>query len=325
MRFGIIGTADIARKALIPAIERTEHTVDAIASRDESRARAVADEFDIPRAFGSYEALLGAPDLDAVYNPLPNGLHGEWTKRAADAGLHVLSEKPLTADADEAVSVVEHCRDAGVTLMEGTMYRYHPRTERAAELVEEELEGVHAVNASFKFRLEGQPDDVRLNPSLAGGALMDVGCYAVSAARLFLGEPDRVYAHQHDSRDAGVDTDLMGILEYDDGAMAHVDGSFDAPEVQRYRVEAENGWVEAQPAFNVAADAPATLEYEIDGEEGSERFEPVDQYAEQVNAFANCVDSGAEPRTGGEEAIANMRVIDALYESAERGAPVDVE
>jgi predicted dehydrogenase len=324
MRFGIIGTAAIARSALIPAIERTEHTVDAIASRDESRARETADEFGIPRAFGSYEALLEDPDIDAVYNPLPNGLHGRWTKRAADEGLHVLSEKPLTADADEAEAVVDHCRDAGVTLMEGFMYRYHPRTERAVQLVEEELDGVHAVNASFKFRLEGRPDDVRLDPSLAGGALMDVGCYAVSAARLFLGEPDRVYAHKRDSRGAGVDTDLMGILEYDGGAMAHVDGSFDAPEVQRYRVEAENGWVETQPAFDIAADTPATLSYSIDGREDTERFKPVDQYAEQVNAFANCVDSGAEPRTGGSEAIANMRVIDALYESAARGAPVDV-
>jgi predicted dehydrogenase len=324
MRFGIIGTAEIARTALIPAIERTEHTVDAIASRDGSRARAVADEFDIPRAFGSYEALVAAPELDAVYNPLPNGRHAEWTERAADEGLHVLCEKPLAADADEAASVVEHCRDAGVTLLEGFMYRYHPRTERAVELVEAELEDVHAVNASFKFRLDGRPDDVRLDPSLAGGALMDVGCYAVSAARLFLGEPDRVYARARDSRGAGVDTDLMGILEYDDGATAHVDGSFDAPEVQRYRVEAENGWVEAQPAFNVAADAPATLEYAIDGEADTETFEPVDQHAEQVTAVAECVDSRAEPRTGGEEAIANMRVIDALYESAERGVPVDL-
>ena len=324
MRFGIIGTAGIARSALIPAIERTDHTVAAVASREESRARAVAEEFDIPRAYGSYEALLDDPDVDAVYNPLPNGLHAEWTKRAADEGLHVLCEKPLAADADEAASVAAHCDDAGVTLMEGFMYRYHPRTERAVELVDSELNGVHAVNASFKFRLEGNPDDVRLNPSLAGGALMDVGCYAVSAARLFLGEPDRVYAHKRDTRGAGVDTDLMGILEYDD-AMAHVDGSFDAPEVQRYRVEAENGWVEAQPAFNVAADAPATLEYAIDGQEGREEFEPVDQYTEQVTAFADCVDSGTEPRTGGREAVANMRVIDALQASAERGVPVDVE
>jgi len=325
MRFGIIGTAAIARSALIPAVERTDHTVEAIASREGSRARAVAEEFRIPRAYDSYEALLDAPEVDAVYNPLPNGLHAEWTKRAAEAGLHVLCEKPLASDAEEAASVAAHCDDAGVTLMEGFMYRYHPRTERAVELVESELDGVHAVNASFKFRLDGRPDDVRLNPSLAGGALMDVGCYAVSAARLFLGEPDRVYAHQRDSRGAGVDTDLMGILEYDDGAMAHVDGSFDAPEVQRYRVEAENGWVEARPAFNVAADAPATLEYAIDGEERTEQFDPVDQYAEQVTAFADYVDRGVEPRTGGEEAVANMRVIDALYESAERGAPVSVE
>ena len=324
MRFGIISTAGIARSALIPAVAKTEHTVDAIASRDESRAQAVASEFGIPRSYGSYEELLADPDLDAVYNPLPNGLHAEWTKRAADAGLDVLCEKPLAADAAEAESVATYCHDAGVTLMEGFMYRYHPRTERAVELVETELDGVHAVNASFKFRLDDH-DDVRLDPDLAGGALMDVGCYAVSAARLFLGEPDRVSAHSRDSRDAGVDTDLMGILEYDDGAMAHVDGSFDAPEVQRYRVEAENGWVEAEPAFNVPADEPATLTYEIDGREGRERFTPTDQYAQQVEAFADCVDRGVEPRTGGREAVANMRVIDALYESAASGSRVDVE
>jgi predicted dehydrogenase len=324
MRFGIISTASIARSALVPAIGKTDHSVDAIASRDESQARAVADEFGISRAYGSYEELLADPDLDAVYNPLPNGLHAEWTKRAANAGLDVLCEKPLAADATAAESVAAHCRDAGVTLMEGFMYRYHPRTERAAELVDEELDGVHAMNASFKFRLDDR-DDVRLNPALAGGALMDVGCYAVSAARLFLGEPDRVYAHKRDSRGAGVDTDLMGILEYDDGAMAHVDGSFDAPEVQRYRVEAENGWVAAEPAFNVPADEPATLTYEIDGREGRERFAPTDQYAQQVEAFADCVDRGIEPPTGGSEAVANMRVIDALYESAASGSRVVVD
>jgi len=323
MRFGIISTAGIARSALIPAIGRTDHSVDAIASRDESRARAVADEFGIERAYGSYEQLLADPDIDAVYNPLPNGLHAEWTERAADAGVDVLCEKPLAADAAAAESVAAHCRDAGVTLMEGFMYRYHPRTERVAELVATELEEVHAVNASFKFRLD-DPDDVRLDPDLAGGALMDVGCYAVSAARLFLGEPDRVYAHSRDSRGAGVDTDLMGLLEYDDGAMAHVDGSFDAPETQRYRVEAENGWVAADPAFNVPADEPATLTYEIDGREGHERFAPTDQYARQVEAFADCVNRGVEPRTGGDEAVANMRVIDALYESAARDSPVVV-
>ena len=324
MRFGIISTAGIARSALVPAIETTEHSVDAIASRDGSRARGVADEFGIPRSYGSYEELLADPEIDAVYNPLPNGLHAEWTKRAADAGLDVLCEKPLAADAAEAQSVATHCRDAGVTLMEAFMYRYHPRTERAAELVDEELDCVHAVNASFKFRLDDR-DDVRLDPDLAGGALMDVGCYAVSAARLFLGEPDRVYAHSRDSRGAGVDSDLMGILEYDDGAMAHVDGSFDAPETQRYRVEAENGWVAAEPAFNIPADEPATLTYEIDGREGRERFAPTDQYARQVEAFADCVDRGVEPRTGGREAVANMRVIDALYESAANGSRVDVD
>ena len=322
MRFGVLSTAKIARTAVVPAIQATDHTVAAIASRDPERAESVAADLGVPEAYGSYEALLTA-DIDAVYNPLPNGLHGEWTTRAADAGLDVLCEKPLTADAAEAEAVAAHCRERDVTLMEAFMYRYHPRTERAAELVERELEAVHSVEATFKFRLDGRPDDVRLDPDLAGGSLMDVGCYAVSAARLFLGEPDRVYATQHDSRGAGVDTRLTGVLAYDDGSTAAMSGSFDAPEVQRYRVEGANGWVEASPAFNVPADEPAELTYAVDGQRTTERFDPADQYRLQVDAFADAVARGVEPRTGPTEAVANMRVIDALYESAENGTPVE--
>jgi predicted dehydrogenase len=322
MRFGVLSTAKIARESLVPAIAASEHTVAAVASRDAGRARSFARAFDIPDAYGSYDDLLES-DVDAVYNPLPNGLHGEWTKRAADAGLHVLCEKPLTADAAEAESVIERCRERGVTLMEAFMYRYHPRTERALSLAAE-LTGVHSIEASFKFRLE-DTDDVRLDSSLAGGATMDVGCYPVSFARAVLGEPDRVYANAHDSRGSGVDTHLMGLFEYDDGSMAHVAGSFDAPETQRYRVEAENGWLAADPAFNVPADEPAVLEYEMDGERETERFDPVDQYRLQVEHFARCVERGEEPRTGPTDALANMRALDALYESADAGEPIPLD
>jgi len=206
--------------------------------------------------------------------------------------------------------------------MEAFMYRFHPRTERAIELAAERLEDVRSVSAAFKFPLFGDPDDIRLDPDLAGGSLMDVGAYAVSAARQFLGEPDRAYAHTDDSRDAGVDTELAGILEYDDGASARVASGFDTETVHRYRVEARNGWIEVENAFDIPDDEPVELEYLIDGEHGVETFAPVDQYRLQVEQFVEYVEAGRRPRTDADEAIANMTVIDALYESAERGAPV---
>lgn len=153
---------------------------------------------------------------------------------------------------------------------------------------------------------------------------MDVGCYAVSVARGFLGDPDRAYAHAHDSRGAGVDTDLAGVLAYDDGAAARVASGFDTQPIQRYRVEAENGWLEVDGAFNPPGDDPLELEYRLDGRHVVETFDPVDQFRLEVEAVASSVEAGRPPRTDGEEAIANMRAVDALAQSADRGEPVPV-
>lgn len=324
MEFGILSTAGIARKSVLPAIRASEHDVGAIASRDGDRARALADEFDAPRSYDSYDDLLGDSQLDAVYVPVPNALHAEWTKRAADAGVDILCEKPLAVDVDEARDVAAYCEERDATLMEAFMYRYHPRTERAIELAREGLDDVRSVSASFKFALYGDPENVRLDEALAGGSLMDVGCYAVSAARQFLGEPDRAYAHTHDSRNAGVDTELAGILEYDDGSSARIASGLDTPKVQRYRVEGPNGWIEVEDAFDAPLEEPLELEYRIDGRHAVETFDPVDHYRLEVEHFARCVEEGVRPRTDADEAIANMRVIDALYESAERGEPTEL-
>ena len=324
LEFGVLGTASIARKAVIPAIAAGDHAVGAVASRDPDRAERFATENAIPRSYGSYEALLADDALDAVYVPLPNGRHAEWTKRAADAGLDVLCEKPLAADADEARAVVDHCDERGVTLMEAFMYRYHPRTERALALAASELDDVRTVTATFRFPLYDRPNDVRLDPDLAGGSLMDVGCYPVSLARAVLGTPDRAYAHAGDTRGAGVDTELAGVLEYDDGRSARVASGFDTQLVQRYRVDATNGWVEVERAFDAPTDEPVELTYQIDGRRGVETFPAVDQYRLQVDRFAERVADGGAPLTGGEEAVANMEVIDALAESAAVGAPVDI-
>jgi predicted dehydrogenase len=321
---GVLGTAAIARDAVIPAIAASDHAVGAIASRDGDRAAAFAAAHSIPRSYGSYEALLDDDELDAVYVPLPNGLHAEWTTRAADAGLHVLCEKPLAVDAAEAREVVDHCEDRGVTLMEGFMYRYHPRTERVLELVERELDDVRTVSSTFRFPLYDRPDDVRLDPDLGGGSLMDVGCYPVSLARAVLGTPDRAYAHANDTRNAGVDTEFAGVLEYADGRSAQVASGFDTQLVQRYRIDATNGWIAVERAFAAPDDEPVELTYEIDDRRGVETFDPVYQYRLQVEHFADCIDDDTAPLTGGAEAISNMRVIDALAESAAGGGAVDV-
>ncbi|WP_318567248.1 Gfo/Idh/MocA family oxidoreductase [Salinigranum marinum] len=323
MRFGIISTARIGLGSVVPAIEKSEHAVLAIASREAARAEAVADEHDVPRAYGSYEALLADDDVDAVYNPLPNALHAEWSRRAADHGKHVLCEKPLARDADEARALFDYCEERGVTLMEAFMYRFHPRTERAVELVERELGTVRGFDAAFSFRLD-DPDDVRLDPELAGGSVMDVGCYAINAARLFLGDPERVSASTTDTRDAGVDTGMAAVLAYG-GATARIASGFETDGNQYYRVETTDGWLHAEPAFGIEPDERATLEWHADGRTVVEEFDPVDHYRLQVEAFAAAVEGGGTPRVTRAETLGNMRTIDAVYESAASGTAVSLD
>ena len=326
MDFGIISTANIGTEDVIPGIQKSEHTVAAIGSRNEAAAEAVAEDLGIDRAHGSYDALLADDGIDAVYNPLPNALHAEWTKRAADQGLHVLCEKPLTVDAEEAADLFDYCDDAGVTLMEAFMYRFHPRTIRAREIVDSELGEVRSATASFTFNMRwpGHEDDIRLDPDLAGGSLMDVGCYAVSAVRGFLGEPERAQAVAADTRDSGVDTQLSGILEYPDGVTGRVHCGFDTESVQHYRVETVDGWLEARDTFDVTPEDETTLTYAVDGREVTETFDPVDHYTLEVEGFADAIERGEAPLVDRAETLGNMRAIDALAASAERGEPVSL-
>jgi predicted dehydrogenase len=321
MKFGVLSTAGIARDAAIPGIRRSEHEVTAVASRDPERASQFADALDIRTACGSYEALFDA-DIDAVYNPLPNGLHAEWTERAADAGLDVLCEKPLTTNAERAVELFDHCEDAGVTLMEAFMYRFHPRTERSFEVADSVLGEVRSVDATFKFGLPDGPD-IRLDPELGGGALLDVGCYTVSAVRGFLGEPERAYAHFTDTRESGVDTEIAGVLEYADGQTGRISAGFDTAHVQRYRVEATDGYLEADRCFGPGVEE-VEFTYSADGRTVTETFDAVDHYELEVEHFADCVAQGTTPRIDRAETVANMRVLDALADSAADGVPTRI-
>jgi len=321
MRFAVLSTAAIAR-VVVPAVRAAGHEVVAVGSRDAERAERYAEEMEIDRAHGSYEAALDDDAVDAVYNPTPNALHAEWTRAAADRGLPVLCEKPLASDAEEAAALGRYCEERDVTLMEAFMYRYHPRTERVAAIVDDW--DVRGLEATFQFPLPDR-EDVRLEPDLAGGSLMDVGCYAVNLARLLVGDPDRVTGHTHDGRSAGVDSHAAGVLVYDDGRLARVSSSFDTRDVQRYRVEAPEGVVTAEEAFVPRGEDGVAIEYERDGREVRETFDPVDQYRLQVEHFVDCVEDDRRPRTDADEAARTLAVVDALRESADRGETVPVE
>ena len=325
MRFGIISTADIATEWMIPAIRKSDHEVVAIGSRNQDSAVIVAEEFDVPHAYGSYEALFEDESVDAVYNPLPNGLHAEWTKKAADHGLDVLCEKPLTANAEAAGELFDYCEDAGVTLMEAWMYQFHPRTARLREIVANELESPRYATSTFTWRMADGAEDVRLDPDLAGGALMDVGCYCVSGIRGVFGEPDRVYAEASDTRDSGVDTQLLGTLAYEDGRTASFACGFDTDHEERLRIEAANGWLEAHDCYGPDDDQQVALSYAVDGREVTETFDAVDHYQLEVEAFADAVAAGDPAPISKGESVANMATIDALYESADRHEPVTLD
>lgn len=322
MRFGIISTADIGAESVIPAIVASDHEVGAIASRSSAAAAALAEQFGVDDIYGSYDSMLDDDDLDGAYIPLPNGLHAEWIRKAADAGLHILCEKPLTGSAEETEAVFDYCEERGVTLMEAFMYRFHPRTERAAEIVTTELGDIRAVTSAFTFRMPDGVEDIRLDPDLDGGSVYDVGTYAIGAARLFLGEPDRVYARTHDDRDCGVDTEMAGVLEYESGASARIQSGFETPLTQYYRVETTDGWLTAEPTFDVDVHGETSLTYSVDGREVTETFSPADHYRREVDHFANCVERGETPRIDRDESLNHARVLDAVFRSATHGDPV---
>jgi len=214
IRWGLLSTARINR-ALIPPIKSLpRHSLRAVASRDAARAKAYAAEWDIPVAYGSYEALLADPEIDAIYNPLPNGLHAEWTIRAAQAGKHVLCEKPLALSLDEVDRIAESAAANEVVVAEAFMYRHHPQTVLLKELLDRGTIGdVLVIRGAFTFTLT-RPGDVRLDTSMGGGSLWDVGCYPVSMARYLAGrEPVRVVGWQR-SAPSGIDDVFVGMLDF---------------------------------------------------------------------------------------------------------------
>jgi predicted dehydrogenase len=323
LRWGILSTARIARTRFIPGVRAgVESEVVAVASRDEARARQFAQELSIPGAHGSYEALLADPQVDAVYIGLPNSLHPEWTIRAAAAGKHVLCEKPVARRRADAERMAAAARQAGVVLMEAFMYRLHPQHRRVFQLIEEGAIGDPVfVRASFCFAMPAErraARDVRVQRELEGGGLMDVGCYAVNAARyLFGAEPVEVSAQQRVDPDYGVDTAFAGVLRFPGDRLALIDGSLDAAGTQYYEVAGAKGLIRAERAF-LPGDGPAPLQIQTGGERRSEQSEAAEQYGLEADHFARSVRAG-RLLPPAEDGVAQAAVIEALYESAATG------
>ncbi|MBN2205884.1 MAG: Gfo/Idh/MocA family oxidoreductase, partial [Candidatus Aminicenantes bacterium] len=244
VRWGILGCAGIAERALIPALRASATgELAAIASRDAAKARAWAERFGIPRAHPDYAALLKDGEVDAVYIPLANHLHAPWTLSALKAGKHVLCEKPIALDAREAEAMAAAADRTGRLLMEAFMYRFHPQVERAIALVRAgEIGKVRFVRAAFTFPFDGDPADYRWTPRFGGGALLDVGCYPLSAARLVFGrEPVSVCAKARLHPRRRIDMSTAALVEFPDGGLAQCDASFEAQFQSRLEITGSRG------------------------------------------------------------------------------------
>jgi len=327
LRWGVLSTANIGRAAVNPAIQASHNgELLAVASRDGDRAREFALKGGIPRHHGSYEALLDDPGIDAVYLPLPNSLHREWTIRAAEKGKHVLCEKPLAITAAECRDMQAAADANGVKLMEAFMYRFHPRTARVVELVRAGTVGeLRLIKSAFTFRLN-RPDNIRLKPELGGGALMDVGCYCVNVSRTVAGS-EPVEAQAWASWGAsGVDVQMVGSLRFHGGVLAQFDCALTMERREAYEVAGTDASLTVEAAFLPGTDDVAVTERRGRGEEVRHEIHGVDEYGLMVEHFADCVLHGRPLRYPAAEAAANMAAIEALYRSARSGGrPVSLE
>jgi predicted dehydrogenase len=293
--------------------------VRAIASRSKEKANEAARYLGIPKAYGSYEELLADREIEAVYIPLPNHMHAEWVKKAADAGKHVLCEKPFALDAKEAEQAIRHAERKGVLVMEAFMYRFHPQWKRAREIVRAgEIGAVHSVTTIFSYMLT-DPTNIRNILDAGGGGIPDVGCYAVSVARYLIGrEPARVVSLVHRDRQLKTDTLASGILDFGMARSIFTVGT-QSFSWQKVNVLGSGGELTIHIPFNAYPDVP--MQVSVTAGVGQRNyFSPAtDQYVEMFEPFSRAVREGGPVPTPPQDAIDNMKVLDALYRSEKSG------
>jgi predicted dehydrogenase len=318
VKWGIMSTARINVLFLAGARQAEHVEIAAVGSRDRARGERFAQEHGIARVHDSYAALLADPDIDVVYIPLPNSLHVEWTVNALRAGKHVLCEKPLSRHPHEVERAFDVAEREGRLLMEAFMYRHNPQTRRLTELVASGAIGrLRLIRAAFSFAAT-DPADVRLLSKLDGGALMDVGCYCVSGARLLAGEPERVSAEQALGGD-GVDVVFTGVMRFADDVVAHFDAGIALDARDELEVVGEDGSLFLDDPWHCRQ---PVIERRSDGETERIELEPVDSYGLEAENLSLAILGESEPLLGRQDALGQARAIEALYQAAEEGRTV---
>ncbi len=324
IRWGVLSTAKIGREKVIPATQRSElGSVVAIASRELSHAKEVATKLQIERAYGSYDELLADPNIDAVYIPLPNHMHVPWSLRAIEAGKHVLCEKPIglsVLEAEELANVA--AAQPNLKVMEAFMYRFHPQWQAARRIVREgQIGELRTIDTQFSY-FNDDPGNIRNQPGIGGGALMDIGCYPISLSRfLFDAEPVRVMSHIEMDPDMQVDRLTSAVLEFAAGTATFTCGTQIAP-YQRVNIFGTRGRIEIEIPFNAPPDKPCRMWLQTGAEFGPAEeihFDVCDQYTLQADAFARAILDDQPVPTPLADAIANMRVIERVVASAGSG------
>ncbi len=325
LRWGLLSTARINRALLPPLRSSARNELTAVASRDLDRAQAYANERNIPRVFGSYEAMLADPDVDVIYNPLPNSMHTEWTIKAAQAGKHVLCEKPLANTVEEVDEITEAAKKAGVVVMEAFMYRHHPQTLKVKELVDEGAIGkLQLIRGSFTFKMPAdRENDVRLNASLGGGSIWDVGCYPISYARLIAdAEPIEVFGWQITGANSSVDESFFGQMRFPNNVYAQFDCGFRTPQRTNMELVGDQGNITVKLPFT-----PKLNEEIIVTDDDEKRIITIpgeDLYLGEVENMADAILEGTAIRMSLTDSRNDVATIQALLRSAHEGKPVTI-
>jgi xylose dehydrogenase (NAD/NADP) len=318
VKWGIISTADINRKVIPGAHASPKIDLVGVASRDQAKADAYAKEWEIPRAYGSYEELLADPEIEAVYISLPNNMHCEWSIKSVEAGKHVLCEKPMTRSTAEIEEAFDAAEKAGRLLSEAFMYRHNPQSKRLKQLVEEGAIGeLRVVRSAFSYGLYDE-ENIRLRADLEGGALMDVGCYTVSGSRLVAGEPERVFGEAWFGP-SGTDWSFAGTLRFPGNVIGLFHCGTALPEQDELEVIGSDGSLFVDDPWHCTT--PAIELRRADGVERIE-IEKEDSYRLELENVSDAIRGEAELLLGREDAVGQARTLGALHESATTGVPV---